>query len=144
MVHLCRDQIHRLSPDVALLLVTLGVLLVYLELNRPGWIWSLAVGVLAVLLGAAALGQRELNPAALGLVLVAISILLLNLLRRLQVALLLAATLAIVIGFLHLAPAAGTKGVHAVTAAGCGLALGAGTSLLTRIAHRARTNKGLD
>ncbi|MFP5234071.1 MAG: hypothetical protein ACLGQX_15825 [Acidobacteriota bacterium] len=144
MAHLWLDRIHHLSPDMALLLVTLGVLLIYLELNRPGWIWSLAAGILAVLLGAAALGQRELNPAALGLVLVAIALLLLNLLRPLQTSVLLAATLAIVFGFMHLVLAPAAEGVHTVTAAGCGLVLGAGTSLLTRIAHRARTNKGLD
>jgi hypothetical protein len=34
--------------------------------------------------------------------------------------------------------------VHAVTAVGCGVVVGAGSSILTGIARRARTNKGLD
>jgi len=35
-------------------------------------------------------------------------------------------------------------GIKLGTAVGCGLVLGGCTSILTRIARRARTNKGLD
>jgi hypothetical protein len=40
-------------------------------------------------------------------------------------------------------PVPGPK-INAWTSAGCGLLAGAGTSVLTRIARRARQNKGLD
>lgn len=144
MTYLWVDAIQHVSGDAALVLVTLGVLLIYVELNRPGWIVSGSAGLLCVLLGVAALARWELNPAAVGLVAIAIALLLLDLARRLQVTVSLAATLALVLGFAHLvlAPAAGR--IHTATAVGCGLTLGAGTSILTRIARRARTNKGLD
>ncbi len=144
MTHLWTDMTQRLSGDAALLLVTLGVLLIYVELNRPGWVVSGAAGLLCVLFGVASLARWELNPAALGLVAVAIALLLLDLVRRLQRMVALAATMALILGFAHLVLAPWADRIHTATAAGCGLTLGAGTSILTRIARRARTNKGLD
>jgi hypothetical protein len=49
-----------------------------------------------------------------------------------------AATLGLFLAFSTL------HGVNWAIAASCGLILGAGTSILTRIARRARVNKGLD
>ena len=31
-------ELARLSPNSALLMLTLGILLIYVELNRPGWV----------------------------------------------------------------------------------------------------------
>jgi presenilin-like A22 family membrane protease len=82
----------------------------------------------------------ELNPAAIALVCTAIVLLVLDLLRRTQWIVALAATLALVLGFDHLV---GIQ-IHTATAVVCGLVLGGCTSILTRIARRARANKGLD
>ncbi|MGC9197635.1 MAG: hypothetical protein ACP5E5_01710 [Acidobacteriaceae bacterium] len=133
-----------LSGDSALLMVALGVLLIYLELNRPGWIVSGVAGLLCVLLGVAAIAHWQLNPAAVGLLTIAFALLLLDLVRRLQIIVSLAATLALVLGFAHLVLAPSAARIHTAIAVGCGVTLGVGTSILTRIARRARTNKGLD
>jgi membrane-bound serine protease (ClpP class) len=128
-----------LSPDVALLVLTLGLLLIYVELNRPGWIVSGALGLLLTLFAVASLVRVGMNPAAVALVGTAVALLVLDLLRRTQVMVAVAATLALVLGFAHLVRGPGLR-----IAMGCGLTLGGCTSILTRIARRARTNKGLD
>ncbi len=51
------SRLSHLSPDAALLVLTLGLLLIYVELNRPGWIVSGAVGLLAVLFAVASLAR---------------------------------------------------------------------------------------
>ena len=131
-----------LSPDGAVLVLTAGLLLIYVELNRPGWIWSGALGLLATLFAVASLGRMEVNPGAVALVGTAVALLALDLVRRTGAMVGLAATLALVLGLDHLG-ADGMR-VHAVTAVGCGMVIGAGTSILTGIARRARANKGLD
>lgn len=134
-----------LSPDVALAVLTVGLLLIYVELNRPGWIVPGAVGLIGTLFAIASLTRVELNPGAIALVCTAAALLVLDLLRRPQWIVALAATLALVLGFGHLvAPGAGGMRIHPATAVACGLVLGGCTSILTRIARRARANKGLD
>jgi membrane-bound ClpP family serine protease len=145
-----RLAVEHLSPSAAVLLFTLGIALICVELNRPGRVIPGALGLLATLYAAAAfLGQG--NAATPGLVLLALGfgLLGLDLLRhegRLLRHGLLAglATVALAGGFIALvqAPplstAAGTIGLL------CGVALGVGTSVLTRIARRARVNKAVD
>lgn len=132
-----------LSPDHALLLLTAGVLLIYVELNRPGWIVAGAVGVLASLFALASL--LRLHPSAGAAVLVGTSVvlLLLGLRRRTPPVVAAAATLALILGFDHLIRQ-GNLRVHSGTAIACGIVIGAVTSVLTRVARRARVNKGLD
>jgi membrane-bound serine protease (ClpP class) len=134
----------QLGPDRSLLLLTAGLLLIYVELNRPGWIVAGAVGLLGTLFAVASLVRLELNAGAEALVCTAVALLLLDLWRSTQTTVAVAATLALVLGFEHLVEGPGTVHIHAATAVGCGLVLGGGTSILTRIARRARTNKGLD
>ena len=136
------ESLAHLPPDVALVVLTVGLLLIYVELNRPGWIAPGAVGLIGALFAIASLARMGLNPGAVVLVCTAIALLMIDLLRRTQWIVALAATLALVLGFDHLVPGAG--GIHTVTAVVCGLVLGVGTSILTRIARRARANKGLD
>jgi membrane-bound serine protease (ClpP class) len=133
-----------LSPDRAIWLLTLGLLLIYVELNRPGWIIPGALGLLASLFAIASLLRLGLNPAAIALVCTAVVLLALDLLRRTPVVVAVAATLALVLGFDHLVTGPGGVRVHTLTAVLCGVILGVGTSILTRIARRARANKGLD
>jgi membrane-bound serine protease (ClpP class) len=134
-------SLAHLSPNHALLLLTAGILLIYLELNRPGWILPGAVGLSGTLFAVASLARQELNLAALALVCTGAALLMLDLWRRTQVTVAVAATLALVLGFNRLIAG---EPIQAVIAVGCGLVLGTGTAILTRIARRARTNKGLD
>jgi membrane-bound serine protease (ClpP class) len=127
-----------LPPDAALLLLTLGVLLIYAELNRPGWVVPGAAGLLATLLGAGALWRERPAPVALLLCGTAVLLLALDLQRPTHVLVSVAATLALVMGFCLLG---GRQLLHTATALFCGVVLGAATAVLTRIARRARTNK---
>ena len=133
-----------LSPDAAVLCLTLGLLLIYLELNRPGLILPGAIGLLIVLLTIAVLLPLPLSPIGVVLITAAAGLLLLGLTRQTPLLLAVTATLALIFGFLHLVRRGDSPQVHALTATGCGLVLGAGTSLLTHLARRARANKGLD
>jgi membrane-bound serine protease (ClpP class) len=140
---LLRAAAH-LSPNAAVLVLTAGLLLIYVELNRPGWIWSGALGLLATLFAVASLGRMDLSVGAVALVATAVALLALDLVRRTGAMVGLAATLALVLGLDHLGAGSDGMRVHAVTAVGCGVVMGAGTSILTGIARRARANKGLD
>ena len=133
-----------LPPDGAIFVLTLGVLLIYIELNRPGWIVTGALGLLAVLFAAASLGRLELQAGAMALLGTAVALLILDLLRRTTPMVAIAATLALVLGLDHMVAGPGALRIHTATAVVCGVILGAATSILTRIARRARTNKGLD
>ena len=135
------NQGLHLGPNAAVALLTLGLLLVYYELNRPGSILPGALGLLAALFSLAALYRLGISPVGSVLVLSAISLLALDLLRPTSMLVALAATLALVLGLRLLVT---REAVTVPIAAGCGLLLGAGTSILTRIARRARANKGLD
>jgi membrane-bound serine protease (ClpP class) len=127
------------TADQAVLLLTLGVLLIYIELNRPGWILPGAFGLLAVLLGSASLLRSGVQPIPAALCGSAALLLAVSVRKTFPVIALGAATLSLTLGLTRIAPQ-----VHAAVAVPCGLLLGAGTSLLTRIARRARANKGLD
>jgi membrane-bound ClpP family serine protease len=133
--------LSHLSPDAALMLLTFGLLLIYLELNRPGWILPGAVGLLLSLLAAASLLRLDLRWPAVLLVATAVALLAINLIRPVHALVATAATLALILGFARLTRGPGDLRVHAITASICGLILGAGTSVLTAIARRARTNK---
>jgi membrane-bound ClpP family serine protease len=133
-----------LSPDIAILSLTLGLLLIYLELNRPGTILPGAIGLLIVLLAIAALLPLPLSATAVALLAAGTGLLLLSLVRKTSILLAVTATLALIFGFLHIPGKEAAPRVHALVATGCGLILGAGTSYLTHLARRARANKGLD
>ena len=55
-------EISHLSPDAAIVVLTMGVLLIYVELNRPGWILPGAAGLLATLFAGASLLRRMERP----------------------------------------------------------------------------------
>jgi membrane-bound serine protease (ClpP class) len=133
-----------LSPDGALLLLTASMMLIYLEFNRPGSIAFGALGLLGMLLSVAVFYRFELNSVAIMLCFSGILLLALDLVRPTHVLVGIAATLALILGSLQLVSGPDGKHIHAVLAVICGLILGTGTSVLTRIARRARTNKRLD
>jgi len=135
--------VHGLSPNAAVLLLTAGTLLIYLELNRPGSILPGALGLLSSLLAIYALARGPLHPIALILLLSAIALLSLDLVRPTPIPVAVAATLALILGLRCLLPNPGQPLALSVAVV-CGLVLGISTSVLTRIARRARANKGLD
>lgn len=67
-----------MNPDLAVLLVMLGMLLIYLEVNTPGTIVPGAAGLLLVLLASFALHLLPLRPSALLLCALAVGLLLLE------------------------------------------------------------------
>jgi membrane-bound serine protease (ClpP class) len=129
-------MLRALTPDQALLMLTFGVLLIYVELNRPGLIVPGALGLLAVLLAIAPFLRHP--PPMLALLLLAAAVLTFAraLRRHTDTWLLIAATICLTDGFRQLP-------THLFIALPCGLLLGVVTSYLAGIAHRARTNKGL-
>jgi membrane-bound serine protease (ClpP class) len=129
-----------LSPTAALLLLTLGIALIYVELNRPGSILPGALGLLATLLSIAALANHHPALPAVLLCCTAIALLALDLYRPTPLLLAIAATLALILGFMRLFP----ESIPLWISAPCGALLGTGTSLLTRIARRARANKAVN
>lgn len=133
--------LSHLSPDGAILILTMGLLLIYIELNRPGWILPGTVGLIAALFAGASLLRLELNLGAVALVGTAVALLVLDLLRRSSAMVGVAATVAMVLGFGQLVAGPGGLRVNWWTALAAGAVLGTGTSILTRIARRARTNK---
>jgi membrane-bound serine protease (ClpP class) len=132
-----------LPPDAAILGLTLGILLIYWELNRPGTILPGALGLLAVLFSIAALLHTELQPAGIILIATAILLLALGLRYTLPAIVPTAATIALILGLYLLTQTPANK-IHASVSLFCGLILGTSTSRLAAIAHRARRNKGLD
>ena len=135
------SSMTHLSADPAILLLTVGLLLIYYELNRPGSVLPGAIGLLGMLLAIISLTHLQRNDPALTLILTGILLLTLDLIRPTGIAVAIAATLSLTFGLYQLT---GTGPVHTVTSVGCGLTLGGVTSLLTRIARRARANKAVD
>jgi membrane-bound serine protease (ClpP class) len=133
-----------LAPDAAVLLLALGLLLVCVEINRPGLVLPGALGLLLVLFSVASLLRYDLSRAALALLGTALALLLLDLLRPTPLLVAVAAMLALVFGLDRLVVGPAPQRVDAAVAVLCGLLLGGGTSWLTRIARRARANKALD
>jgi len=136
-------KVAEVSPGAALGAFTLGLLLIYVELNRPGRVIPGAVGLLLTLLACARLGAAHPRPLALLLVATAGALLAMELLHdtyrvvEAAAAIPLAAALALVLGFrLMVMPPVGW-----MVCILCGVALGGVTVALARVARRARANK---
>jgi membrane-bound serine protease (ClpP class) len=136
------------DPNIAVLLLAAGVLLIYLEFNVPGTIVPGAVGVLFVLLALFALNLLPLRYASVALLLVAMVLIALEAKYGGHGALALAGLASLIFGLLTLvnSPVQELR-VHVGTAVGVGLAIGGITFFLIIIAMRARRLKvrtGLD
>jgi len=132
-----------LSPDAAIALFTFGVLLIYVELNRPGSILPGALGLLISLLSIAEILPTHPNLYGAFLLFIAASLLLLNM-RSARFQRSIIPTLLLVFGFQHLVRNPAYPRIHIAISLVCGLILGLSSSVLAAIAHRARVNKGLD
>ncbi len=129
------------NPDATLLTLVAGILLLYLEANRPGSILPGCLGALLTLLSLNAFAHMSLRPSALAISTLGVALVFTELFRpaRNLLATLGAALLTFGLRFL-LQPFAPVH-VHTPTAILAGVGLAAVTLWLARIALRARRNK---
>jgi membrane-bound serine protease (ClpP class) len=134
-----------LSPNAAVLILTLGLTLIALELNRPGSILPGAIGLLLTLLAAASLATRHPQRKAVVWIVAFLVLLMLGTRgKRESLVFGAAITAGLIFSICGLLPAVPGQRVSTWAAVLSGLILGAGTLVLTGIARRARQNKGLD
>jgi len=131
-----------MDPNLALLILVIGGLLVYLEFNTPGTIVPGAIGTLLVLLSLFALNLLPVRYTAVALLLAAFVLLVLEAKFSSHGVLAGAGILSMVIGALTLvaAPIPELR-VHAATAISLAFAFGLITVFLVRLAVRARRRK---
>ena len=131
-------------PDQAVLLAVAGILLIYVELNRPGLVLPGALGLLILLLSIGTLLPLSFNPIGPVLLAASFCVQLLGLRRPIVWTSSALAGVGVSAGCHLLLSAGRPLKIHLPEAIVAGVLLGPGTSLLTAIARRARTNKGLD
>lgn len=132
------------NPDLAVLVLVLGALLIYLEFNVPGTIVPGAVGTLLVLLALFGLNLLPIHHTAIFLLLAAVSMFVLEAKFTSHGVLGLAGTLCLVAGLLTLVDGPiPEQRVHLSTAIAAGTGFGAISFLLAWIALRARRSKVL-
>ncbi len=125
------------NPNLALLLLLAGIFLIYAECNRPGIVLLGSSGTFAVLLGIYSLAQHHINPTALPVLVVGISLTLLELRASTRNVLAVIGTAAIVLALATLTQ----PPIHPVVAFATGTLFTLVTLPLARIALRARRNK---
>lgn len=133
-----------LSPNAAILILTLGLALIAVELNRPGSILPGAFGLLLTLLAAASLYSRHPSAEPALEIAACIALMIFGDRLRLHWIVVALATVPLIVALVYLIPPNPGPRISVWVAVVSGLALGAGTILLTGIARRARQNKGLD
>ncbi|MGC2162443.1 MAG: nodulation protein NfeD [Silvibacterium sp.] len=131
-----------MDPNLAVLILVIGGLLIYLEFNSPGTIIPGALGTLLLLTALFALNLLPVNYVAVMLLLAAFVLLVLEAKFPSHGILASAGVIALIFGTLTLVegPIPELR-VHVATAIACGIAFGLITAFLARIAIRARENK---
>ena len=129
-------------PDAALLAVIAGILLLYAEFNVPGAVLPGCLGALSLMLGCFALSRMSLNPAALGLALAGLALILLALPSTHFLLPALLGLAMLTLSFLHLVDRSRYGAAVDFPAALLAASLfSASTLWLGRVALRARRNK---
>lgn len=132
------------DPNLAVLLLVAGALLIYFEFNAPGTIIPGALGTLLLLTALFALNLLPLRYTAVMLLIAALVLLLLEIKVPSHGVLATLAIVCLVFGLLTLvAGPIPEQRVHFATALGVGTGFGLITAYLVRIAVRARRNKVL-
>ena len=131
------------NPDVAVLLLIAGVLLIYLEFNVPGTVVPGALGVLSVVLALLAFNLLPIRHTAVLLLVAAVGLILLEVKFSSHGVLATVGTVALVFGLLTLVDGPPEIRVHAATAIATGATFGVITFLLAYVGLRARRNKAL-
>ena len=130
------------DPNLAVLILIIGGLLIYLEFNTPGTIIPGALGTLLVLVALFSLNLLPVRYTAVMLIIAAFALLLLEAKFASHGVLASAGILCLVFGLLTLvAGPIPELRVHPATAIAAGIAFGLITVFLVRIAIRARHNK---
>jgi len=132
------------NPDIAVLLLVLGGLLIYLEFNVPGTVVPGSIGTLFVLLGLFGLNLLPIRHTAIVLLIAAVVMMILEAKVGSHGILALAGITALIFGLATLVdgPIPELR-VHTATALGAGLGFGSISFLLAWIALRARRGKVL-
>lgn len=131
-----------MDPNLAVLILLAGALLIYLEFNTPGTIIPGALGTLLVLLALFSLNLLPVRYTALALMVGALVLMVLEAKFPSHGILALSGTAALVLGTLTLvAGPIPQLRVQVATAVATGVAFGGITTFLVRIAVRARHNK---
>lgn len=131
------------NPDLAVLLLVAGLLLIYLEFNIPGTVVPGALGALCVLLALCGLDLLPIQHTAVALLLLSFALILLEIKFSSHGILAMLGTATLIFGLLTLVDGPPEMRVHASTAVAAGLTFGMITFGLAWIAVRARRNKHL-
>jgi len=133
-----------MDPNLAVLILFSGILLIYLEFHVPGTIVPGAVGTLLVLLALFALDLLPIHLASVALVLAAFILLVLEAKFPSHGVLAIAGSMALVFGLLTLVNGPiPEQRVHLSVALAVGLSFGLITTFIAILAMRARRNKVL-
>lgn len=133
-----------MDPNLAVLVLVIGALLIYLEFNTPGTIVPGALGTMLLLLSLFALNLLPVRYTSLLLIAGAFVLMLLEAKFGGHGVLAASGILCLVLGLLTLvAGPIPEMRVSMGTAIGAGIAFGAVTTFLVRLAWRARKNKSL-
>jgi membrane-bound serine protease (ClpP class) len=131
-----------MDPNLAVLILLAGALLIYMEFNTPGTIIPGALGTLLVLLALFSLNLLPIRYTSLALIVGAVVLMVLEAKFPSHGILAATGTVALVLGTLTLvAGPIPEMRVQLATAIATGLAFGLITTFLVRIAWRARQNK---
>lgn len=130
------------DPNVALILLALGVLGIYAEFSAPGLIFPGVAGSILVLLGLAAISMLPLNWLGVALILLALALFALEMKFVSHGILSAGGAVALVLGATMLIDTSVPEmRIHLSTAIAVALPLGIITALLVTLAVRARRNK---
>lgn len=130
------------NPDLAVLIMVAGGLLICLEFNMPGRVLPGAIGTLCLLLGAFEISQSPLRHAAVALLIAALVMVVVETRFASRGALAATGTGCLVAGLATLVDSRIPETrVHLATAISVGIVFGAIAFSLARVARRARQNK---
>jgi membrane-bound serine protease (ClpP class) len=129
------------DPDIAVLLLIMGVLLIYIEFHVPGTIVPGALGVLCVLLALFAFNMLPIRHTSVLLLIAAAALILLEVKFSSHVLLAIAGTISLIFGLLTLVDGPPELRVHVSTAIAAGLTFGVITFTLAYLGLKARRNK---
>lgn len=130
------------NPDLAVLLMVFGALLVYVEFNVPGTIIPGALGTLLLLLGLFGLNFLPIRHASVALLLAAVALLVLEAKFASHGVLAAAGIASLIFGLATLVEGPDVR-VHLATAIAVGVGFGLITTWLATVAWKARRGKQL-
>ena len=131
-------------PNLVLVLASVGLCLLFVEINRPGRILPAVAGLLLTLFAVAALLRVGMQPWAGALILCCAAVFLFNVWRPMPAFVLALTAVLGVVGLRCLLQPSAATPIHLPIAILCGGFLGSLSALLSRFAYRARRSKALD